>query len=172
MKLKLRLVPIVLVVVAVAMVATVSLSTVRAGEDADKHATLYATELANRYGDEVDKTVGNALQTARDVASTMVALNTSKVTDRATYDNVLRELLEGHEDYLGTWAVFEPNAFDGKDADYANTPVSDATGRYIPYWNRGSGEIAFVPCMDYETPGIGDYYVIPRETGLETVSYT
>ena len=166
---RLKLVPFMLVVVLFAMVSLVSVVTARAGEDADKHATLYATELAHRYGDEVDKTVGNALQTARDVARTMVALNTSKVTDRATYDSVLRELLEGHPDYLGTWAVFAPNALGGNDAEYANTPVSDASGRYIPYWNRGSGSIEFVPCMEYETPGIGDYYVIPRETGLEKV---
>jgi signal transduction histidine kinase len=99
----------------------------------------------------------------------MVALNSSQVTDRGTYDRVLRNLLEGHEDYLGTWAVFAPNALDGNDARYANTSQSDETGRYIPYWNRGSGEIDFVPCMDYETPGIGDYYLIPKRTGVEKV---
>lgn len=164
-----RLMPIVLVVVLAGMAGLVAAVTVRAGEDADKHATVYAAELANRYGDEVDKTVGSALRTARDVAGTMVALKSSRVTDRDTYDRVLRELLEGHPDYLGTWAVFEPNALDGQDARYANTGQSDATGRYIPYWNRGSGEIAFVPCMDYETPGIGDYYVIPKQTGREKV---
>lgn len=92
-------------------------------------------------------------------------LNASKVTDRATYDRVLLNLLKGHPDYLGTWAVFEPNALDGKDAKYANTSRSDATGRFVPYWNRGSGAIEIVPCMDYEKPGIGDYYVIPRQTG-------
>jgi methyl-accepting chemotaxis protein len=165
----LRLVAIVLLVVSAGMVGLVSLVTVRARDDADRQATIYATELAGRYGDEVDKTVGNALRTARDVAGTMVALNSSHVTDRATYDRVLRKLLEAHPDYLGTWAVFAPNALDGNDARYAHTPQSDATGRYIPYWNRGSGKIEFVPCMDYETPGIGDYYVIPKNTGEEKV---
>jgi signal transduction histidine kinase len=166
---RLKLVAIVLLLVSVAMVGLVSIVTMRARDDADKQATIYATELAGRYGDEVDKTVGNALRTARDVAGTMVALKSSHVTDRATYDRVLRKLLEAHSNYLGTWAVFAPNALDGRDARYAHTAQSDATGRYIPYWNRGSGKVEFVPCMDYETPGIGDYYVIPKRTGREKV---
>jgi signal transduction histidine kinase len=166
---RLRLVAIVLLIVSIGMVASVYLVTVRARDDADRQATIYATELAGRYGDEVDKTVGNALRTARDVAGTMVALNSSHVTDRGTYDRVLLKLLEAHPDYLGTWAVFAPNALDRNDARYANTSQSDATGRYIPYWNRGSGKVEFVPCMDYETPGIGDYYVIPKRTGEEKV---
>jgi len=90
--------------------------TVQARHEADAQATVYAAELADRYGDEVDKVVGNGLRTARDLAGTMVALKSSNVTDRATYDRVLRELLEAHPDYLGTWAVFEPDALDGKDA--------------------------------------------------------
>ena len=132
MPIRVRLVAIVLLVVSLAMVASVYFVTVRARDDADKQATIYATELAGRYGDEVDKTVGNALRTARDVAGTMVALNSSKVTDRGTYDRVLRNLLEAHPDYLGTWAVFAPNALDGNDARYANTSQSDATGSIHP----------------------------------------
>lgn len=65
--------PILFVVVSLAMAGMVSGLTVRARADADQRATAYATELANRYGDEVDKTVGNALRIARDVAATMVA---------------------------------------------------------------------------------------------------
>ena len=159
----------VLLVLSFATVGVVWAVTVQARHEADEQATIYAGELADRYGDEVDKVVGNGLRTARDLAGTMVALQSSNVTDRAAYDRVLVELLEAHPDYLGTWAVFEPNALDGKDAEYAGTKSSDATGRYIPYWNRGSGEIEFVPCMDYETPGIGAYYLIPKRTGQEKV---
>ena len=42
---------------------------------------------------------------------------------------------------------------------------SDASGRYVPYFNRGSGTIAVEPLVDYDKPGAGDYYQLPVKTG-------
>ena len=42
-----------------------------------------------------------------------------------------------------------------------NGPSSDASGRYIPYWFRDGATISVTALVDYETPGTGDYYLLP-----------
>ncbi|MCX8063077.1 MAG: methyl-accepting chemotaxis protein, partial [Anaerolineales bacterium] len=46
---------------------------------------------------------------------------------------------------------------------------SDNTGRFIPYWVRSGDRIICEALLDYETEGIGDYYLIPKRTLQETI---
>jgi methyl-accepting chemotaxis protein len=82
---------------------------------------------------------------------------------------MLKKVLEENPSFLGTWTLWEPNAFDGLDAEYANTSLHDETGRFIPYWVRTGDAIDGVAIIDYETPGLNDWYAIPRETKHETI---
>jgi DNA-binding CsgD family transcriptional regulator len=106
---------------------------------------------------------------ARLLADTLAMLKRLAVTDRAVFDGILRTTLESHPRYLGVWSVWEPNALDGRDLDYVNREGHDSTGRYIPFWNRGCGAITVEPNVDYETPGLGEFYLRPRREGRETV---
>ena len=60
---------------------------------------------------------------------------------------VLRDTVEATPGILGAGVCFAPNAFDGKDAEMANTPYSDATGRLIPFVWPDRVE----PLVGYET---------------------
>ena len=82
---------------------------------------------------------------------------------RAVFDQILRHYLERHPHLLGAWTAWEPNAFDGLDARFANTPGHDASGRYIPYWFRDGDKIANEALKSYETPGDGDYYLLAKQ---------
>lgn len=42
------------------------------------------------------------------------------------------------------------------------TEGNDASGRYVPYWNRGGNGIARDILVDYDKPGPGDYYQQPK----------
>jgi DNA-binding CsgD family transcriptional regulator len=106
---------------------------------------------------------------ARLLADTLAMLKRLGVTDRRVFDGILRTTLESHPRYLGVWSVWEPNALDGRDRDFVDREGHDDTGRYIPFWNRGCGSIAVEPNVDYETPGVGDFYLRPRREGRETV---
>ena len=58
--------------------------------------------------------------------------------------------------------LFEPDAFDGNDKNFINAEGHDQTGRFIPYWTRGSDGAGVVEALaSYEVPGDGDYYQIP-----------
>ncbi|WP_172452716.1 hypothetical protein [Chromatium okenii] len=51
-------------------------------------------------------------------------------------------MLEANPQLVGLGSYWEPNAFDGRDAEFVNVaPENDATGRYIPYWNRAGGMV-------------------------------
>src|SRR3546814_10436013 len=52
---------------------------------------------------------------------------------------------------------------------YVNTKGSDTTGRYVPYWFRADGKIDLDALIAYETPGEGDYYLLARDSGNETI---
>jgi DNA-binding CsgD family transcriptional regulator len=109
------------------------------------------------------------LHTARLLAGVFASLKEMGVTDRRIFDGILRSALEENPAYLGVWTVWEPNALDGRDAEFANTKGHDATGRYVPLWNRSRGRIEVEPNCYYSVPGLGDWYLIPKARGVETV---
>ncbi len=83
---------------------------------------------------------------------------------------LLIQMLEAHPDLLGTYTLWEPNAFDGKDTEHANrSPYDDETGRLIPYAVRTGGVIEVLPIESYETPGDGDFYLLPKQTKKVTL---
>jgi DNA-binding CsgD family transcriptional regulator len=111
----------------------------------------------------------NGASPARLMAETMASLKRLGVADRGVFDGILRATLERHPRYLGVWTVWEPDALDGRDREFANRAGHDETGRYVPFWNRGCGSIRVEPNVLYETPGIGEFYLRPRREGRTAV---
>jgi methyl-accepting chemotaxis protein len=88
---------------------------------------------------------------------------------RFFYNLLLKQLAEKNPDIAATWACWEPNALDDLDAQYANTPGTDETGRFVSYWPRTKAGVALSALVDYDVSGAGDFYLIPLQTGNETV---
>ena len=109
------------------------------------------------------------VSTAKALADTFATMRALGVSDRRLFDGILRETLAQNPQYLGVWTVWEPNALDGRDRDFANAPGHDNTGRFIPLWNRGGGAIHLEPNVGYDVPGFGDWYLIPMRRREETV---
>ena len=61
----------------------------------------------------------------------------------------LKQVLVDNPGFLAVWTCWEPNALDGKDADFIDAFGHDETGRYLPYWNRLHGDIDVEPLVDY-----------------------
>jgi methyl-accepting chemotaxis protein len=83
---------------------------------------------------------------------------------RKELDFILESLTKENPGYVGVWAAFEPNALDGMDAYYVNTPGSDATGRYISYYSMVNNKLVLEPLLDYSTD---DYYNVSLKSGKE-----
>jgi DNA-binding CsgD family transcriptional regulator len=91
------------------------------------------------------------------------------VKERAIFDAILRETLGQHPEYLGVWTVWEPDALDGRDCDFTHAPGHDKTGRFVPFWHRTGGRIHVEPNVNYDVPGLGDWYFVPMQRRRETV---
>ena len=80
---------------------------------------------------------------------------------------MLRQALANEPEVLAIYTLWEPDALDGRDAEFVGTAGHDGSGRFIPYWNRGAGDLLLEPLVDYETEGAGDYFLIPKRTGRD-----
>ena len=146
------------VVFAIGM--TVLVQMVGGSIERQTHALQTATTEA--VASDVAAGLIEAARTAEGIVTALEALHSSGVVDRNVYDATLTRFLDRNPALLGAWSGWEPNALDGRDGDYVNTPGSDASGRYVPYFNRGSGSVAVEPLLDYDKPGPGDYYQLPK----------
>ncbi len=84
---------------------------------------------------------------------------------RPAFNAVMAEYLANNPWLFALSCCMEPNAFDGRDGEFINAEGSDASGRYIPYWHRGTGQIMLECLVGYDTPGQNDYYERPRRSG-------
>ncbi|MDR2029724.1 MAG: methyl-accepting chemotaxis protein [Treponema sp.] len=108
--------------------------------------------------------------TARTVAQIMEQHRNIELTQRRSlYNMIMKGLVETNSDIAAVSSCWEPNALDGLDDQYVNTPGTDSTGRFIPYWSRTNAGVTLEALVDYTVPGPGDYYIIPMRTGNETL---
>ena len=89
---------------------------------------------------------------------------------RALVNFMLHTLIRENPEYVGVWAVFEPNALDGLDARYVNTQGSDHTGRFLSFYTNDDGNIELQFANDYDDPGdAGEWYHSSFRSGKERV---
>jgi methyl-accepting chemotaxis protein len=146
-----------------------TLVSLRVGRSAREDAFALSRKSADEVASRLEDRLGAALGTARTLSQAFGGWVGTGDVSRADADAMLRGALQASPDYLGIWTVWEPNAFDGRDAEFANKPGHDATGRYVPYWNRAAGSIQVEPNKDYTIEGSGDYYVLTKRNNQETV---
>lgn len=143
------------------------------------YSTWSATQYSLKQGADtallqaqaLTQTISNPIYEARDLAENMAvminSLHSNGQNQRELITRILGSELKKRERMIGLWSGWESNAFDGKDSEFANqAPYHDATGRFIPYWSRnGKGEVKVEPLLDYDKPGAGDYYLVPKQNG-------
>jgi methyl-accepting chemotaxis protein len=129
-----------------------------------------AEQLGYRYAGTVEQQLNDGLELSRYIAATMLSVRESGHVSRDHVNVLLRTLLEQNSQYIGVWVGMEPNALDGRDAEFAGKPGSDTTGRFLSYWNRGSGQAALESLTGYDDPGSsGQYYQKPKRTLREAI---
>lgn len=116
-----------------------------------------------------------AERAAEGIVTTLQGMHEAGVVDRGVYDVVIRQFLDRNPGLLGVWSGWEPNALDGNDAAGIGRPGGDASGRYVPYWNRGSGTVVLEPLVGYEQADTGADHQQPKALGrtvaIEPYSY-
>lgn len=169
LSLKLRILISIGSVVLITFITTNAFTIMNISKATKDEAIDKMKEISFRYGDEAQEEIEHALDSARLLAQNFEAIRSFHTPDRNQLNAVLKKTLEENPSFLGVCTAWEPNALDGQDVDYVSKPGHDQTGRFIPYWNRDGDRIKLDPLTDYETAGVGDWYLIPRKTGEETI---
>ena len=86
-------------------------------------------------------------------------------TARDDVNEMLRKELRETRGLFGTWAVFEPDKFDGRDSEFAGSAHYDETGRFNTYFYRAGEDIDVMSLPDIDSE---HFYNLPKENG-ETV---
>lgn len=126
--------------------------------------------LGYRYANQVDTEMEIAMNAARGMANAFENMQSIAPKDRRAYaEDMLKKVLSQNPNFFGVCTCWEPNALDGLDASFKNTAGHDSTGRFIPYFFKDGTEIKHEALVDYETPGAGDYNLLPKKNLRETV---
>lgn len=120
-------------------------------------------EKSRGYANQFDVDMRKNHAIGQTIANSLAAYETA---DRDEVNDILKELAVKNPDLLGTYVCYEPNAFDGNDRTFVNAPGHDSTGRFIPYWNRISGDLQLDPLLNYDT---SDYYQLPKKLKEEQI---
>jgi methyl-accepting chemotaxis protein len=119
-------------------------------------------QIASNNALGIEKGMSLGMRTVNNLKSSLTAMKTGGNADRASADRLLETLLRDGE-ALGVWTGWDPNAFDGKDAEFVGKKGHDKTGRYIPYWVKSGDTIINEALIDYTVPGAGDYYILAHD---------
>ncbi|MBF0574260.1 MAG: methyl-accepting chemotaxis protein, partial [Desulfamplus sp.] len=151
-------------------IITIVFVSITSMKSAEKEALDKALETSNRYSNFIDAELEVAMDTARALSQAFEGMKESGTPlDRNLMTTMLKQVFDDNPTFFGMSTCWEPNAFDGKDSEFVNKPYHDSTGRFIPYVYRSNGKIQVDPLMDYEKPGIGDWYILPRKSGQECI---
>ncbi|WP_406660366.1 histidine kinase dimerization/phosphoacceptor domain -containing protein [Methanolobus sp. ZRKC3] len=162
LKFKLILYIIMGTMIVLATSTAMTISTVTGQEE--ELAYKQSIEMARNYANEFN----GDMETNRAIAETMaLSIGSYDSMSREEANDMLYKMLTEHPHLLGTYLAYEPDAFDGKDELYVNSPGHDSTGRFIPYWNKITGPIKLDPLLNYETL---DYYQLPKTTKKEVLT--
>jgi len=134
-----------------------------AGDVINQQNKEIQNNIAYNQALDVTKKLDLAARVAENISTLGAAMKSQGMVDRSVFDEMLRSLLEKNGDLIGTWTGWEPNALDGRDSEFVNSAGHDATGRYVAYWNRPSDTLVREALVDYEKPGAGNYYVLPKQ---------
>jgi methyl-accepting chemotaxis protein len=135
-------------------------------------------QIATTVAADVRRDLNVALRITETMRDVFIGLQAAGVKDRALYVALLESTIKANPGLVGVWTAWEPNAFDGKDADFVNADgkatfpnadLHDATGRFIPYVFTTPDGFSHAPLLDYTKPGPGDYYLLAQKSGKQQI---
>ncbi|WP_417642583.1 methyl-accepting chemotaxis protein [Enterobacter kobei] len=134
-------------------------------------ADEYLQQIAQTNALKVQHDLSYARDVARNLGHNLIALPAAGKADRGIADKMAEYTLRANPDYLSISVIFEENALDGRDAEFAALPGQAPGGRYAWFVDKdATGKYSMHPLTSYLTPGQGDYYLLPQKSRKDTVT--
>lgn len=133
-------------------------------------AENYLQQIAQTQALQIQQELSYARDVAHNLGHSLIALPEAGITDRKAGDKLIQSALRDNPDYLSVSVIFEENAFDGRDAEFATQPGIAPKGRYAVFVDRdAAGTFNMHPLTSIFTPGQGDYYLVPQKSQKDTL---
>ncbi|NHN35597.1 response regulator [Paenibacillus agricola] len=129
-------------------------------DDSLKNAENYARLTAQSNASDIEATF-NVPKGNLDQLKQEITLLKEVGASREQVNHLLQDYLKINKDVLEVYMVWEQNAFDAKDAQYANN--KDASGRFATWLLNQDGNIKSLPFTDYNDTK-ATYYSLPKQT--------
>lgn len=143
---------------------TIGLLSWQSSQHQRRVAENYLGKIAETNALNVQKDLEYARTVAKDLGQSLIALPAAGITDRKVAEELMKYSLKQNPNYLSMSVIFEENAFDGRDAEFAQRPDSTPKGRFARFVDRGSDGTFTLHNLDsIFKPGQGDYYLIPQK---------
>lgn len=117
--------------------------------------------LAKNSSTVIEGIFNHALDSSMDLAFTFRKLKMRGVS-RDFISDMLKDYLEDNPQFIGVCSGWEPDAYDGIDSEFKNSPGHNSAGRILYYWTRAGGNVRLETLIDYEKEG--GYYKVPAKT--------
>ncbi|WEF34407.1 methyl-accepting chemotaxis protein [Pseudoduganella chitinolytica] len=153
--------------VVLSLAITGAVTGLRSSASAEEAALKLAHTTSREAAHALASRITANLATVQGVSAAMRATHAADMAlTREQQIEVAKAVLESSGDIVGTSIAWEPDALDGKDADYAGkAPAWDASGRHMPYFTRNpAGGVAVTPIEFTTAPGANDWYDVPKRT--------
>ena len=132
-----------------------------------QNGELQAAQSVKNASESLQSSVNRLEASLQSLGTVFADASRSGTFSREDGIRLLGSELEKQPELLALYTLWEPQAFDGQDdQNRSKYSYDDPSGRYIPYVLRDGGQILTEPLQNYETPGTGDYYLVPKSTKL------
>lgn len=122
--------------------------------------------VSRAQSERITVELNHAADTTRALAQAFSIVADSAPLSRESANAMLKKTLINNPQFIAIYTGWEVNAFDGRDAVYANTAGHDETGQFVPYWSiDDSGQLA-IETLDIHFGGFFDFF---REHKQETI---
>ena len=162
----------------VGLAATAHLISSRSAATTEALAVEAGEQLSYGIAAEIQRDMNSAVELTETLRDAFIGLQQQGIKERQAYLSILEQAMKSNPHYVGVWTAWEPNAFDGRDAEFVNVDgsatfplakVHDATGRFIPYVFATPNGYDMTALMDYDKPGAGDYYLLAQTSGRQQI---
>jgi methyl-accepting chemotaxis protein len=154
MKIGVRLVVVISIVNLIGIGLLAGITLIQSQREISRLTDEQANSITRENGEKLSKWFEEYIGAARTLAEIMEGYEEIPPSERRGYfDLMLKRVLIAHPELNDVWANWAPNALDGMDSEYANTPGTDETGRYISSWHylNGAPQLAAITAFDWDT---------------------
>ncbi|MBU4436421.1 MAG: HAMP domain-containing protein [Alphaproteobacteria bacterium] len=126
----------------------------------------YAGAVADEAIDQVRADINSAAAAAGAMRGSLASTHEAGLVDRDKFMAIVKQNALATNSVMGAWFMAEPNALDGKDAEFVGNVAmaSNKDGRFSVYWVNKNG----APNLEAQSDGsdfVESYYTGPAQSG-------